>query len=933
MNSCYVCLSNKSDCKHIYSINNCEYSMAYFKSDEDKGIMFKDLNCKCLKSLLTSNNEKFCCVEDCNDIGSYFCMSCHYKFCGDCNELNGNKHRKLENGYYIESYDCGMKGSEKYLLPLESEDPSKTARSQSEKNHILYPKNFKVNSLKFNKLFKECITVNSKINYLIGNKAIKYEDSIKYGNIITKSSTKIFDEIIKKKKIISSKVNNLKVMCGNANGSIDKCLENEYSFVLNEHIKLRKYFNDLGVDLNKTPLSYIIANNFFVLPRKKLIVFVINDLNSFEIETSDKLVDTSKQGHNNPSVKTNSKGKQNNSNSCAVNSNKKNSSKNVVENYDSNSGNKDIEKASKDRSIKIMSINLNCEKCPTKKNTDTNTAIKNNTMNKKNLKTISSLISLSKIFLENTKYPLYYYVKIPSKYILYNYLNTIIQSSNNNTENSIVVNIPALLNENICMLVQKDKQIVEESIFSIENAPDQQKDSVIIDSYPFPSRIYNSIPSNQSEPKLISSPNPLKLVKKVLNIRNLLIVHLKEQETELNEINYYKYYMKDKDKSGKFKSNAYLLEKSVAIFEDFYLIDNFKTPAITLKGRKHKFKANQKEDQEMSNSIFNPVSVSVILSYQDRFEIVSLPEYLIECRVDTLDYLIKFIKFGMYDKKYQLDPEPKYQEESFITVDKFQLSRFSFIEYRDYKEFAPEILNLKNVFIKENILDALPYENDFILILTQEGKIKVFTKLLLEILNLNIDFKVSYFQIIHNVPLEEEMLGKFDDVLREIVSGCIKNENFDEADEFFKSSISNHDKSTTYIVVISKEYDLNILNLDFLSNFSRDTAKGELLTALDDKSKETPENSNIEHTELDISDDSKERHESNKLKEDMKVEMDGLMEKTINVNHLDHNKLVQGIGDKEKFISEENNSTDNIILPPSLENPSVNNYIKINHIK
>jgi hypothetical protein len=75
------------------------------------------------------------------------------------------------------------------------------------------------------------------------------------------------------------------------------------------------------------------------------------------------------------------------------------------------------------------------------------------------------------------------------------------------------------------------------------------------------------------------------------------------------------------------------------------------------------------------------------------------------------------------------------------------------------------------------------------------------------------------------VPLEEDLLGRFDDSLKEIVSACIKNENFDEAEEFFMSSISHEEQKSSYIVVISNEYDLNILNLEFLSRFNNKNLK------------------------------------------------------------------------------------------------------------
>ena len=71
-----------------------------------------------------------------------------------------------------------------------------------------------------------------------------------------------------------------------------------------------------------------------------------------------------------------------------------------------------------------MSINLNCEKGAVRKTGDT-TDMNNNTnsnMNNKSLKgqkTISSLISLSKVPIEKNSHSLFSYVKVPSKYILY----------------------------------------------------------------------------------------------------------------------------------------------------------------------------------------------------------------------------------------------------------------------------------------------------------------------------------------------------------------------------------------------------------------------------------------------------------------------------------------------------------------------------------
>ena len=646
--SCYVCLNNKPDCKHIYSVNNQEISMAYFISDKEQKLMFKDLNCDCLKDLLISNYESICCNQKCTNLGQFYCSTCHYKFCHDCTEFNGVQHYKLDKYYYIKD----------------------DFRNENEK-HILYPKNYRINKKKFNSLLRYPIMINSKIEFLINNKVLKYDDKIKYSNIISKSSTKLFDEIINKKKINSSKLHTLSVLCNREEEMIDKHFEKDYEFVLKSSLKLTKYFADMGVKLDKRVFNEIIQNNFFFLPDKRLMVFVLNKFDNEE------------------------------------------------------------------KKIKVISINLNYEK---KRKSSSQEKIKPKSVSLIN--TISTLVSTTSIPITHNN-QISFYMKCPYHY--FNFDNPkdsehFLNKKNDENNKEIKNNVSYYFSDRIFGLHVTKENITEDIIFSVDFNQDQD----------YSSRFCSK--------NFISIKQKLKEVLKVLEIKNSLILLLKEDD--FYEIQYYTLSLNTKTKKEKY---FYQINKAIKYMNEVRLIGIFSTFAITENLCKKDLKKNK------NNNINNGKNVSILISFIDHYEVIKLPEYHLEAKVDTIDFISHFFKSSKFDLKnseFNLNLEVELFIETFYLGDHNQIYKNQLELDRDNNQVMGNILNDKNLFIREGIKDIIFIDEDnLFLVLNNEGKVVVYTDCLTMIIKLLIDLKICFFKEISYSFSDEEEFTKYENYL------------------------------------------------------------------------------------------------------------------------------------------------------------------------
>lgn len=374
-----------------------------------------------------------------------------------------------------------------------------------------------------------------------------------------------------------------------------------------------------------------------------------------------------------------------------------------------------------------------------------------------------------------------------------------------NVNYSEVLNIFERDRSKICSIFtnkMNDKiTIAEEELINLDNFEVEETNKIIKFSTP---PFMNEINKLEIETKSVG----LKKVVKVLssNDKTYIILHLKEDKgfAVVNEICCFRLDFDDTDSSNLEK--VYKPVKSVKYMEDINIVRIIYDPAITDLLPKSKIKSYQE----------NPyyLNVSLLVSFVDKFEIIRLPDFRLECKMDTLDMIFKVLKVNKL-RASNLDFQPKnnkYKDnisDCFHAVDRYQLYHYQIDLVRDYDFVNAVIINVKSIFIQDEIINIVPTVStygEFLIILNSKSLLEFFdTETFTKFFVFNPNMEVLHFSKISIKLLEDN-----------------KVENLENSEEIDEMSLCVYE---TCLVLIGSKYEFNILPIGFLDDFYVDYSK------------------------------------------------------------------------------------------------------------
>lgn len=357
--------------------------------------------------------------------------------------------------------------------------------------------------------------------------------------------------------------------------------------------------------------------------------------------------------------------------------------------------------------------------------------------------------------------------------------------------------------------VNDDITIAEEELINLDNfEPDEHTKLIRFSNKPFKNELNKQDYENKS--------CGLKKVVKVLssNDNSYIVVHFKEDKNfaVVNEVCCFRLDFDDSDSSNLEK--IYKPVKSIKYLEDINIVRILYDPALTDLLPKSKIKNFQ------DNPYY--LNISVIIGFIDKFEIIRIPDFRVECKMDTLDMIFKVTKVNkLRISNNDLLPKNKHKDEisdCFHAVDKYQLYHYQIDLVRDFDFVNAVIINVKSIFVSDEIVNIVPVVSsigDFHIILNSKSILEFydadsFTKFFI----FNPYMEVLHFSKISIKTNEDTKIENIENL-----------ESFDEIIQEYESCL----------VLIGSKYEFNILPLGFLDDFYVEYSKNDSNKQLNEK--------------------------------------------------------------------------------------------------